>query len=218
MNTGINLEWFFYFITLQSVRSGQILLFFSVESLMWRLAKRSVAKWSVAVSHFWKFLRKCLMTQLGEVAPCCSPLAVMCGIDKRRQYKYWRKVKALVILTNIHWRSRGRDCRSPSIILSTEERWVVCFTLRRSLCLFRVIISCCTSNSELYRSGGIKLISRSELLISELLRISMCWDGFALQIGIAAFGRTLGLRIGALVELYWQGKTELKTKINWNYI
>ena len=37
------------------------------------------------------------MTQLGEVAPCCSPLAVMCGIDRRLQYLAC-KVKALVIL------------------------------------------------------------------------------------------------------------------------
>jgi len=37
------------------------------------------------------------MTQLGEVAPCRSPLAVMCGIDRRRRYLAC-KVKTLVIL------------------------------------------------------------------------------------------------------------------------
>lgn len=178
-NTGINLEGFFYFVTLQWVRSGTILLLFSVESLAWRLAE-----WSVAMSRFWKFLRKCLMTQLGEVAPCCSPLAVMCGIDRGRQYLAC-KVKALVILP-------GRDCRSPSIILRTAEKWVVCFTLRRSLCLFLVIISGCTSNSELYRSGGIKFILGFALLTSELLRVSICRDGFALQIDIPSFGSILG--------------------------
>jgi len=162
MNTCINVEGFFYFVTIQSVRSGQILLLFYIESLVWRLAN-----WSVAMLHFWKLLRKCLMTQLGDVASCWSPLAVIFGIDRRRQYLAY-KVKALVILPTFIWRSRGWDCRSPSIILSTAERWVVCFTLRRSLCLFRAIISCCTSNSELYRSGGSKFILRFELLTSEL--------------------------------------------------
>jgi hypothetical protein len=32
---------------------------------------------------------------------------------------------------------------------------------------------------------------RFELLTAELLRISICWDGFAMQIGILAFGRTV---------------------------
>jgi hypothetical protein len=117
----------------------------------------------VAVSHFWKLLRKCLMAPVGEVSPCRSPLVVMCGIDRRRQYLAC-KVKALVILATFSGRSRGRDCRSPSNIFSTVERWVVCFTLQRSLCAFRVIISCCTSNSELYRSGGIKFSLRFELV------------------------------------------------------
>jgi hypothetical protein len=40
------------------------------------------------------------MTQLGEVTPCCSPLVVMCEIDRRRQYLAC-KAKALTVLLTL---------------------------------------------------------------------------------------------------------------------
>jgi len=83
---------------------------------------------------------------------------------------------------------------------------VVCFTLGRSLDPFRVIISCCTSNSELCRSGGIKFVSRFELLTAELLRITIWCDGFALQIGIPTFGRKLGPPSWSIVGIILAGE------------